>query len=91
MPDARYPVFFTASSVLYYQQCSLLPLTGLPLVRIHFASEASKYVKLNGVKHNEGEPTAYSGDVDRVFWVMPITQTGHGDHQSGERWLDKKS
>jgi len=34
---------------------------------------------------------AYSGDVDRVFRVMPITQTGHGDHQSGERWLDKKS
>ena len=36
-------------------------------------------------------PIAYSGDVDRVFRVMPITQTGHGDHQSGERWLDKKS
>jgi hypothetical protein len=34
---------------------------------------------------------AYSGDVDRVFRVMPITQTGHGDHQSGERWLDRKS
>lgn len=34
---------------------------------------------------------AYSGDVDRVFRVMPIIQTGHGDRQSGERWLDRKS
>ena len=39
----------------------------------------------------ENRADAYSGDVDRVFRVMPITQTGHGDHQSGERWLDRKS
>jgi hypothetical protein len=51
---------------------------------MHFASEASKYASILSVD-------AYSGDVDRVFRVMPITQTGHGDHQSGERWLDRKS
>jgi hypothetical protein len=28
---------------------------------------------------------AYSGDVDRAIRVIPITQTGHGDRQSGER------
>jgi len=34
---------------------------------------------------------AYSGDVDRAIRVMPITQIGHGDRWSGERWLDRKS
>jgi len=53
MPDAAFVLCMPdAASVLCMPdaQCSPLPLAGLPFVRIHFASEASKYVKLNEVE-----------------------------------------